>query len=582
MAPNATSPRDPLDVSGASSWDEPPLASSAPDAPDADPAAYDVLALRSPLLRRYPSFVPLRRRATSIAEVAFLVPSSDCSSRKATIAAATFNMTATIVGGGVLSIPLSCARAGIVPFTALMILSAAATDFSLYLLVSCARRCGSTSYGSVARAAFGPGLELITTSVIFFLVGCSVVGLMILNQGIWSPVVMEGVALLRGGHYHREGGVVTLLQDAIVLLALLIVTMPLLLKKDLTSLRHICYVGFFSIAILCAAMIYRDVDGNARRPGRFRSNVRWVAGSATDVLSALPIILQAFLCSFNIISVSCSLVNPTRDRVKKVIREAVFLSFLLMYAFGVAGYLFAYDETRGNVLLNFNPNDEVILLGRVGCGITTLFALPMNLLPTREALISLAAQIEEARARRREATTSEERRHLVRRRSEDDDLLGGDGADDARRPRATSVASERDAATDEERGNELRYYGSTTGGAEAPSSEKAPRSVAPPRASAKGEDAIHVTSTLGILLVCYVVAVATPGVAVVWDVTGSSMAFLLQFVIPSACYIRLKRRARRKSTSNNLVLAWFLLVFAVVMSVVCTGITALRLSGKLS
>jgi len=471
--------------------------------------------------------------------------------------AATFNMTATIIGGGVLSIPLSCARAGIIPFTLLMIVSAAITDFSLYLLVSCARRCGSTSFGRVAKSAYGPALELFTTGTIFFLVGSTVVGLMILNMGIWSPTIFAGIASYKGD---EDFEATTRSQDAMVLLVLLGLMMHFLLQRDLTSLRHICYVGFCSIAVLCMAMGYRAIEKNVIiHPGLFQANVKWMASSFADVLNALPIIMQAFLCSFNIISVHCSLMKPTRDRVREVIRNAVMLSFLVMYVFGLSGYLFAYEETNGNILLCFDPKDPVILLGRIGCGITTLFALPMNTLPCREALLSMVAQISEVRAR--QGSSLEERRRLV----EQGDLEECD------------VKGEQSASnSDEQNGFDAKKdYGTTDNNL--PGSKQ--NGASGEHSIAFNEEVIHWIATFGIVSVCYVAAVLAPGVAIVWDIAGSSLAFLIQFIIPSACFIKLKLRTGHRA-SRNLTLAWALLAFAVIMTVLCSVQTAWRLMGK--
>ena len=71
-----------------------------------------------------------------------LVPPFDSETRKSTLIPATFNLVATIVGGGVLSLPLAFQKCGIVLATVLMILSAVVTDFSLYLLCISARQTG--------------------------------------------------------------------------------------------------------------------------------------------------------------------------------------------------------------------------------------------------------------------------------------------------------------------------------------------------------------------------------------------------------------------------------------------------------
>ena len=527
-------PLDPKRKTGSSMWDTDDVG----DDPSEDSGSENEALYKSPLLQRYPSLIPLRRHATSIAAVAFLVPSSSCDSRRATLPAAIFNMTATIIGGGVLSIPLSCARAGLGPFTALMAASAIATDFSLYVLVSCSRRCGSTSFGGVARSAFGGGAELLTTAAVLIVVVFSVVGLMKLNQGIWSPILMMALGILGGED--KPTGETTALQDAIVLLGLLVLMTPFLLKRDLTSLRHLCYVGFFSIAILCVAIAYRAMELNSGTDV-FVANAKWTSTSLPETLSALPIIMCAYLCSFNIISVSCSLVRPTRERVRGVIHWAVALSFLIMYLFGVAGYLYAYDETSGNILLNFSPDDPIILLGRVSCGIMTLFALPMNTLPAREALLSAAAQVSEARARTNQPMSLAETRMLLRRAGND-----------------VSIESARE---------DKIGYGTKN------AAENSEVSI-----SSKDEY-IHCLATFGIVFLCYVAAVLAPGVAIVWDISGSSMVFLIQFIIPAACYIKLKLRSRPDEVSRNLVLAWCLLIFALTMAILCTSLTALRLYG---
>ena len=69
-------------------------------------------------------------------------PFHDEEQRKSTIIPATFNLVATIVGGGVLSLPFAFQKCGIVLATILMIFAAIVTDLSLYLLCLCARQTG--------------------------------------------------------------------------------------------------------------------------------------------------------------------------------------------------------------------------------------------------------------------------------------------------------------------------------------------------------------------------------------------------------------------------------------------------------
>ena len=543
----------------------------------------------SPLLKRYPSlFVPLRRHATSIAEVSLLVPAFDSPLRQAGMAAATFNMTMTIIGGGVISIPLSCARSGLVPFTLLMMISAVAKDYSLYLLCSCARRTGSTSFGGVARAAVGPTLEAFATFAIFVQVTFMLIGMMVLNEGIWSPMVWHAIEQYKNRNEEVEQQqfendttlgsswttpTTTSSQDSLVLCVSLLLMLPFLLKKNSTSLRHICYINFGSICTMCAAMVYRSTLQLYQSPHVFAQNVKWF-GNPSDVLGALPIILLAFICSYNMISVSCSLQKPTKERVKQVIHRSVLCSFIVMYIFGVSGYLWAYNQTNGNILLNFHPADPIVLFGRIGCSISTLFALPMTLLPSRDSLLSLCAQFGEItmqqvsnrRGLKTASNKEEERVGLLHKMenghhiSDDKNGQNGESNDVNTNPHKKIISKGRSMSF----GSSIsttKYdtFSSSTKKTQqqigvSPSPKillDSKKQQQPQSNSTFQEETIHVITTVSILLACYMVAIKAPGVAIVWDFIGSSLSFLIQFVIPAICYLPLKRQLVLSSLTSS-------------------------------
>ena len=79
--------------------------------------------------------------------------------------------------------------------------------------------------------------------------------------------------------------------------------------------------------------------------------------------------------------------------------------------------------------------------------------------------------------------------------------------------------------------------------------------------------AVHVLSTFSILLFGYICAVAVPGVGIVWRICGSSMALIIGFFIPAACYLKIRSR---KKINPRSIAAWTMTVFSVVASIVCT------------
>ena len=79
----------------------------------------------------------------------------DSELRTGRVSSSVFALVSTIIGGGVLSLPYAFAKAGAVLGPLFLVASAAASDFSIYILVSSARRTGARNYEAVASHAFG-------------------------------------------------------------------------------------------------------------------------------------------------------------------------------------------------------------------------------------------------------------------------------------------------------------------------------------------------------------------------------------------------------------------------------------------
>jgi amino acid permease len=180
--------------------------------------------------------------------------------------------------------------------------------------------------------------------------------------------------------------------DSLVLLWIILLVSPLMLKRNLYALRHICYVGFTSVCVIMISIGVRAFQRNQSieqghiPAGLIGDNVqiKYFTDSWTDALFAFPIIVLAFLCSYNMVEVhgvgsvlkqisylsplfllknsshsnfdvfSQALQDPTRERVKSVIHVSITSCFTLFQAFGFAGYFYAYDACKGNIFLNFS------------------------------------------------------------------------------------------------------------------------------------------------------------------------------------------------------------------------------------
>lgn len=362
---------------------------------------------------------------------------------------------------------------------------------------------------------------------------------MVLIRDIWTPIVLlaaQALMLTTSGSRTPASASEADREDSlgdVVLLFIIIIISPFLLKKDLHSLRYNCYLGFVSIALLCLAIAYRA----SQKIAAGDIDIKMWPDSLTDVLFAYPIPILALMCHFNMIGVQGSLIDPTRARVRRVIDGSMLVSGAITYALGFFGYVWGGSSTQGNILLNFDF-DKVILVGRVGCGITIMLASAMITLPCREAMLSLGTFYSEWRA----STGGENNERIIV---------------------SSSTYGAVNTGTDEE---EMPLSPKETGAAEN-------NGGIPPD---NRNRILHFSSTFFIVAVCYIGAIAAPGVATVWSICGCMMSFIIAFILPALLYIKI-RVAKKGHLDARVFSSWLLFAISVIGAVMCTAQTIWRL-----
>lgn len=587
--------------------DQNPLTTDAPQSQPPHPAPHKSSNFHPLLIQTRPSFLtanrPLYTRHTTLE---ILNPTHDSPLRKSSVTVAVLNLVATVCGGGVLSLPLAFSVAGIIPTTLMMLIAALITDYSLYILCACARRTGGKSYADVARAAFGTGAEVATTMILFWLLAFILVAYMVLVKDFWTPIVVYVVPGAKQFFMRMSGGSgdeddVVKVAGPYVLALILVAISPLLLKRDLHALRHTCYVGMVSLVLLSMGLFYRSWDENHNallsNSGDGDSNpilqkphhqIKWYSTNIWDSIYAFPIVGLSFLSSFNVLGVHGALVDPTRRRMKSVLDMSILICFVFFYIVGVCGYMYAYDDTKDNIILNFELNDRVIILGRLGYAATLGCGMPLVLLPCRESLLTQWDQLLAfLRSRRKDHESPEASSspgpHIVNGINFDEDrpLLhtsslpsyGDKGywTQDSfmqsfcDSPVPTKFLPPRNTAAPTSTTTTPATLATTC--STMTKIQHQPKETPPLRPATMGDYVLHTVSTFGLALVCYITAVAVPGVGIVWSICGSFMAIIVAFFIPCACYLKIRARKGWTTRSRNV---FCLMVFSIVACLVCT------------
>jgi len=457
-----------------------------------------------------------------------LVPECDHPSRKSTIMVAGFNLTASIMGGGVLSIPFAFSKTGIVLGSLLMVVAAITTERSMYLLCLCARMTGAKSFGEVGEVAFGKKMEYFISCILCVFLCFAIIGYMVLAKDIWTSVISVI------GHMQTPPN------DELVLAAIIILIVPLLVQKSLHALRFSCYVGVFSVSTLCLALVRHALSVPVW------SNIMLWSTNLEDILVAFPIISLSFLGIFNVLPIQNALIEPSRPRILLVIDGAITTVFTISLIFGLAGYLYAGEKTDGNILKNCETaGDFNLLLGKLGCGTMVTLAIPMMMVPCRSCLLEIVDVLVNGPHIAPVEVEESEKLPLINEESKETSYNSTSTTTTEQYLEQTQHVEEEMMYASSSRGHKVNIIDNTF---------------------------IHYASTFFIFASCYMVAVRVPGVAMVWAILGCSMGYLVAFILPSVCYLKIRRRyPTHASGSNSLVwFSWILLVTSSVATVVCT------------
>ncbi|KAG2592640.1 amino acid transporter AVT6C-like isoform X1 [Panicum virgatum] len=301
------------------------------------------------------SATPSAGRESVAAEEALLLPehagpAAPAGGGSASVLGAVFNVSTSVVGAGIMSIPAAMRVLGVAPAAALIACAAVLADAAGGFLLRHTR--GAPSYAALMGDAFGrAGAALLNVFVAANAVGTLTVYLVIVGD------VMSGAA--GGGDAHagvlqewfgrrwwtgREG----------VLVAAAAILLPLLLRKRVDSLR---FTSALSILLAVVFMlislgisVYALLKGTATMPRMLPDFSR--LSSPFELFTAVPVIVVAFTFHFNVHPIRAEL-SKASD-MKAAVRISLVLCAAIYAAVGFFGFLLFGDATMADVLANFD------------------------------------------------------------------------------------------------------------------------------------------------------------------------------------------------------------------------------------
>ena len=254
---------------------------------------------------------------------------------------------------------------------------------------------------------------------------------------------------------------------------------------------------------------------------------------------AFPLFVSCYVCHYNIPAVHNELQNPTPQRVNYWLRSTTFSASVFYMVIGLAGSAYGHctpsGKVHGNVLLDFDEDDPLLLVARMCLACTITLAFPLLVIPARDILLrSWFATSTTTTTVSVTSTTHHSSHHPSRTTnqnvSSETNVGTSNNENSLREPLLANdnLGDHPEEQQDDEGSDTVTTRATATAAARSVVSQPQQHSFA-----------IRLGTAMLVLWSAAALASCVKSIDVVWDLLGSSLSILLSYLIPCASFIAL-------------------------------------------
>jgi len=286
------------------------------------------------------------------------------------------NLLNTILGAGVLAMPLAVSHMGIALGISVIIWSGITAGFGLYLQARCAEYLdrGSASFFALSQITYPNAAVIFDAAIAIKCFGVAVSYLIII--GDLMPGVVVG--FLGGPPVHDF-----LVDRHFWITAFMFVVIPLSFLRRLDSLKYTSVIALLSIGYLMILVIYHFLKGDMsadRGPIRV---IKWAG--AIPALSSLPVIVFAYTCHQNMFSILNEIRSNSHYQTTSVAFASIGSASSIYILVAIAGYLSFGNSVSGNIVGMYPPSVSATI-GRAAIVVLVTFSFPLQVHPCRASV----------------------------------------------------------------------------------------------------------------------------------------------------------------------------------------------------
>lgn len=294
-------------------------------------------------------------------------------------ASSVINLLNTIVGAGVLAMPLAMSHMGILLGIIVIIWAGVTAAFGLYLQNRCAAYLerGSASFFALSQITYPNAAVIFDAAIAIKCFGVGISYLIIIGD------LMPGVVL---GFASEDGLARFLLDRHFWVTAFMLVCIPLSYLRRLDSLKYTSIIALISISYLVVLVVYHFCARDTLPDGHYETPLRiFTWKSPVAALSSLPVIVFAYTCHQNMFSVLNEIADNSHFRTTAVVGASIGSATVIYLLVAITGYLSFGNEVGGNIVGQYAPSVSATV-GRAAIVVLVMFSYPLQVHPCRASV----------------------------------------------------------------------------------------------------------------------------------------------------------------------------------------------------
>ncbi|KAJ9175961.1 hypothetical protein P3X46_014459 [Hevea brasiliensis] len=304
---------------------------------------------------------PMKQAKNDTGLIVPLLPEVESSENQivngASISGAVLNISTTMIGAGIMSVPATIKVLGIIPGFILLLIVAFFVEVTVEFMLRYTQSGQSSTYAGLMGESFGTiGSIGVQLCVIITNLGCLIIYLIIIGDVLCGNQSGETMHL---GILQEWFGIHWWNSRAYALLFLvLIVMLPLVLLRRVDSLKFTSGVSILLalvfVAISSAMAVYAMWQGKTQKLRLFPDFAN--QASLFDLFTTIPVFVTGLGFHVNVHPIRSELGKPSD--MNSAVRISLIIGIAIYFAIGFFGYLLFGDSIMPDILVNFDQNSD--------------------------------------------------------------------------------------------------------------------------------------------------------------------------------------------------------------------------------